>query len=168
MSTAELTNDTRPVLQQIGERAAEQSPAWGMPRMGMTQSLLANQEDARRRVHESFRRECIAAGRPDPGEFEPMGDFSVQGDTTTVNHHYPPPQPAHTPVSTSTTSTVTRTGGLRGFVTAALIGASSLGAGAAGMALYNWATDKPEAVTNITQPIKPTDWRLGIEVKDQP
>lgn len=170
MSLAELTNDTRPVLEQVGERAAEQSPAWGVPRLGMTAQMLLQQEDARRRLHDSRILECRALGLPDPGEFEPMGPITVEGDTTTVNHNYPPPAatptPTVTPAPQPTVTTTPTPSPLRKFIWPVILGAVLPICGAGAMAIYNYFTDKPNTVAST--PDGRLDYQYRIEVRDRP
>jgi hypothetical protein len=161
ISSAESMNDTRPILEQMGERAVEQSPAWGIPRLGMTQVMLAHQDDARRRAWDSHRVECKALGLPDPGEYQPMGDFSVQGDSTTINHHYPAPVAPVTPVTTPTTSTSLA----KRIALPLLCGALGIGGPIAGIVLAKWF-NKEDAP--VTQPADIQDWRLGVQVSDRP
>lgn len=170
-SNGESLNDSRPVLTQMGERAAEQSPGWGIPRLGMTQVLLQHQEDARIRAWNSHRAECIALGLTDPGECKPMGDFHIKGDEGHVHHHYAATAPVTTaPTTTPGTSTTSTTlidrgrGRFRNMIGSVLLGAGLLGGGAAGMAIYNYVTDKPDNVTNITPVGDDEELRVGIHL----
>lgn len=162
-------NDTRPALTQMGERAAEQSPAWGIPRLGMTQVMLAHQDDARRRLWDSHRLECKALGLDDPGEYQPMGDFSVKGDESHTHYHMPPvtpPAPVTTtpPTSTNTTLIDRGRGRFGNIVGAVLLGAGLPLLGAAGLALYNAYFDEPDNVTNITPVGDDEELRVGIHL----
>lgn len=114
--------------------------------------------DARQRTKESHRAQMRALGMEDivgQDSESDVGDIKIQGDTYVVAPE-PKPQPAPSPVAN----------GLKKFVVPALIGAATLGTGAAGMALYNYLTDKPEQTTTIQNPVQ--DWKLGLEVRDQP
>lgn len=126
-----------------------------------------------------------------PDTSDEMGDIIYTGDIVVrpgtevqlgnsrikVEETPPPPAPTPapvsppvapvTPASTSTTSTtfIDRARvGLRNFVVPALLGAGAVTAGAAGMAIYNYATDKPESVTNITPVGDDEELRVGIHL----
>lgn len=167
MSTAELPNfQPQTPRQEMAERAAEQSPAWGLTRILATINQWAIWNDARQRVFDDHRASQRAKGEPvdDKATPEPM-DVKIAGDTTTINHNYPAPQATTT--ATTNTTTAGRVGGLlKGVIAGALI--TALGAG--GMAIYSYLTDKPENVTTITHPSagQELDQRYGIHVYDGP
>lgn len=80
----------------------------------------------------------------------------------------PPPTAPTTPTTPAPTPVVSdEKSNLSKFVWPVVLGGGLLAAGAGGMAIYNWLTDKPDSVTTINQPPSPqTDWKLGIQVHD--
>jgi hypothetical protein len=143
-STAEYANDSRSVQAQIGERAAEQSPFWGIPRMGMIHRMLAQQDDARARVHDSRRVECKALGLEDPGPMEPMGDINVKGDEV-HHHHYETPK--ETVTNTTEKTTVEKVAGSAVGVVAPWIVAAM--AGPLGAALVGWYLSRDDGAPAV-------------------
>lgn len=154
MSNVALENGLESPQQETARRFADQSPAWGLPRIFAAQNLQAMWADARKRLHDSHRAEMQTLGvevQPNPEE---MGNTTIQGDT----YNYSVPQPAK--------STAGKLG-------TALISAASvaigLGTGAGGLTVLQWWLNRPQ--TPVVQPVesaKPADWKLGIEVRDEP
>lgn len=134
----------------------------------MTQVLLSHQDDARRRLWDDHRLHCKTVGLPDPGEYQPMGDFSVKGDESHTHHHYTAPVPATTTTpgaSTTNTTLIDRgRGRFANIVGAVLLGAGLPLLGAAGLALYNAYFDEPESVTNISPVADDEELRVGIHL----
>lgn len=123
--------------------------------------MRAMLHDARQRTRDSHRVQMRALGVEDvmdkTAEDADMGDITIQGDTFNV---MPPPEAkpaAQQPAQPNGN-------GLKKFIAPALLGGALLGGGAGAMALYNYVTDKPETTVNVPA----QDWRLGIQVTDQP
>lgn len=138
---------------EILERAAEQSPAWGIPRLLAIQNLQTLWADARQRVYDSHKLECKALGG-EATELGDVGDITVAGDSTQTHYHYHGKQPGE---------------GGSGLGRLALAAAMILGVPALGVAgAWAYHTLRTLPVAEPQQPAVGQDWKLGISVSDQP
>lgn len=189
MSTATLetpaNSDPIPIRSDT-EKAKQLSYLWRLAH----EAMMLN--EAQKTKARAARLEKFAANADVAALNAPLGDdeMGVSVGNETHNHitiqmptetaDAPPPEAAKPPADTpataaAATSPVATTPatkirrGIWGFVVPALLGAGSLGCGAAGMAIYNWATDRPDSVTTITQPSTGKfEYRYGIEQRPTP
>lgn len=180
-------------LNEIGRRAADIAPVWPVAHAAGLQNQREIWADAQIKRKMDRLVAARALGVEEAlvnGNDEVPGDINIKGDETHNHQHFYPAPAAATapvatvanpvqsplaaaaqPVGTTTESTTVRqrvVRGVGGFVVPALIGAGSLGIGAAGMALYHYATDRPDSVTTITQPGGKFEYRYGIEQRPTP
>jgi hypothetical protein len=124
-------------------RLKTHSQAYLLPRLIMTQQLWQQLTGARHRVNDSHRYHQRLLGEPVNEDDE--GNISLQGDTTNIHNH--------------------KSGGLASTLLPVVLAA---GLGAAALPVWDWWHRKPAQPPVATQPAPQTDWRLGLEVKDQP
>jgi hypothetical protein len=177
-------------LREFERRAADQSPAWLMPRLMAVQNQGQMWEDFRQRTIDDHIVGLRERGAHDLADKwleakRDMGAISVVGDTyhvtpgppappaqvpttTTSVGTTPAPAPAPNPAPTATTTTPTKPTGLSSLLWPVVIGGALLGTGVGGTMLYNYLTNKPSSVTTITNPDGKFEYRYGIEQRPTP
>lgn len=91
MSAAVSESSSQAPKQEALDKALDQAPVLGIPRMIGVANLWATLSDARKRVQDSHAlqmqklAEVTGGAVPESAE-DDMGSFSVQGDTTVTNH----------------------------------------------------------------------------------
>lgn len=141
---------------ELLERAVEQAPAWGIPRLLAIQNLQTMWADARQRVYDSHKLECKALGG-EAGELEDVGDIKVRGDSTQTHHHYYGPKPS-----------AAAGGTLSKLAVAAALACGVPVLGFAGAWAYDHFMKQQPAATQPVQPPSLQDWQLDIQVSDAP
>lgn len=160
--------------QEVVERIAESSPAWGLPFYLGLENARHALAAARRRVNDSHRAQTHALGQTigmtdlEPStEEEEMGGISVAGDTT-INVTLPDTKPKtdSIPLAQSATTAAQSIPASIGSKLLPLALATVLGGGAgAAIPLALSVFNKPPVVT---QPQANPDYQLGLQVKDTP
>lgn len=175
MATAEAPATADPIpIRSDTEKAKQLSYLWRLAHEAM---ML---DQAQRTKARAARLEKFAADADVAALNAPLGEDEMGVSVGNETHNHITIQMPTEDSQQPSTGTVTPTNpvtatvpakvrrGLWGFVVPALLGAGSVGAGALGMALYNYVTDKPESVTTITQPSGQFEYRYGIETHDTP
>lgn len=148
--------------QEVIERIAESSPAWGIPYILGIENLRSHLAMARGRVADSHKAQMNALGKATGQTIEPstegddMGGISVAGDTNiTITAPAPP---------ASSRKVAGPAGPFSGVLPLVLGAALGGGAGLAIPAIAGLLTDY------ATPAVPHTDsaWQLGLEVKDTP
>lgn len=174
MSSAESKSVGQPHRLEALERLVEQAPVLGLPRLITVEHLRSMLASARGRVNDSHRLQMeslsnIAGSKAgevkesQPTEDDEMGGISVAGDTTiNITTTNAEPKAAEAGIVRKAVG-----GGLRRMVVPLLLGAGLPAAGAAGMAFYQWYTQRPAVVAPV---VLGKDWDVkpGISVSDQP
>lgn len=166
--TAELTNDSAPQGQaprqpespqaEIGRRFADVAPVWPVAHAAGLQNQRAIWADAeiKRKMDRAVQAKLLGVEEVLAGGNDEMaGDINIKGDETHTHQHYyqPPASKTAAPIAALATT------GLRRFVWPAVLGAATLGTGAAGMAIFNHFTQK------TGQPAGQFEYSYGIESK---
>ena len=142
-------------MDEVERRYADSAPSWLIPRLAAVQNLRQLWAESAQKRADDHRLQMRAIGAEDivsTGKTEMPGDISIQGDTYNVTPLPTQQPPAPTATNTTTTTTTEKPVGLSRFIWPAILGAGLLAGGGGAMALYTWYADKPEQVTNITQP----------------
>lgn len=142
MSVVESQSD---MAQEVADRLLDQSPAWGLPRIFSGLHLQSMLHDCRQRLHDSHKLQMKTLGG-EASEFDEMGSTIIARDVT-VNQ----PTPAKK---------------IGSALLAAASVATGLATGAGGLAVLQWWLNRPE--TPAVQTVDPSEWQLGIEVKNEP
>jgi len=145
MSAIESPQD---FAEAVADRLLDQSPAWGLPRIQagqMTQAILA---DARQRVHDSHKAQMKAIGG-EASELPEMPDTTIARD---VYHITNPAKGTKSKLGTALLASASVCAGILG--------------GGGGLALLQWYMNRP--TPPAVQTVDPSEWQLGIEVKNEP
>lgn len=146
MSTIESPQD---FAEQVAERLVDQSPAWGLPRIQAGQMVQGILADARLRAHDSHKVQMKAIGG-EASELPEMPDTNITRDVYNITN--PTPNKSSSKIGSA--------------LLAAASVAMGLAGGAAGLAVLQWWLNRPE--TPAVQTVDPSEWQLGIEVKNEP